>query len=200
MRLIGPAMCLLLVAAAASCSEQSVTRLPSTGPSPLTESSGAVPTSRAAGTIASAASHMTATMQFGKPNVGTTFPPGSGHDGSAHAIDDVVPRTVVIDKGGKVTFNTFGVHQVAIYDDGTKPGDIDTTVLKLMPAGCPRPGGVVPLLIDDAENRVAIYEQPCGPAPRTVEHTFDEPGTYLVICAFLPHFEVQMYGWVRVRE
>jgi plastocyanin len=41
---------------------------------------------------------------------------------------------------------------------------------------------------------------PCF-APGTVEHTFNnEAGRYLVICAFLPHFELRMYGWVTVRE
>ena len=114
----------------------------------------------------------------------------------------MVPRTVVIDKGGKVTFKTFGVHQIAIYAPGTEPGDIDTTDLVLMPEGCPRPGRPrrVPLLIDDDTNRIADYPHACGPAPATVEHTFNEPGKYLVICSFLPHFQVQMYGWVIVRD
>jgi plastocyanin len=31
------------------------------------------------------------------------------------------------------------------------------------------------------------------------QYTFHAPGRYLVICAFLPHFEVGMYGWVEVR-
>ena len=26
------------------------------------------------------------------------------------------------------------------------------------------------------------------------------PGTYLVICMFIPHLDVGMYGWVIVRE
>ena len=56
-----------------------------------------------------------------------------------------------------------------------------------------------PLLIDDDTNRVASYTHACG-GPWSVERQFDEPGKYLVICAFLPHFEVQMYGWVIVRD
>jgi len=145
---------------------------------------------------------MTATVQFGQPNVGSDFPPVPAHDQSAHAKDNLVPRTVVIDKGGAVTFNTFGVHEVAIYAPGTEPGDIDTTDLVLTPAGCPKPGPPpgAPLLIDDDINRIALYAQPCGPGMRTVTHTFNEPGRYLVICAFLPHFQVQMYGWVIVRD
>jgi plastocyanin len=131
-----------------------------------------------------------ATIQFGKPNVGSDFPPNPPHDQSAHAKDDMVPRTVVIDRGGTVTINTSGVHEVAIYDDGTEPEDIDTTDLVLTPAGCPKPMGA-PLLMNDDTNRVALYAQPCGGA-RQVVHQFQDPGKYLVICAFLPHFQVQM--------
>jgi plastocyanin len=137
---------------------------------------------------------MTATVQFGQPNVGSNFGPTSGHDQSAHAKDNLVPREVVIAVGGTVTFNTFGPHQVAIYDDGTRPEDINTAIVAPMPPGCP-PG---PLLINDPNNRVALYAQPCG-GPRVVTHTFTERGRYLVICAFLPHFEIGMYGWVEVR-
>ncbi len=57
----------------------------------------------------------------------------------------------------------------------------------------------MPLLIDDDTNRIANYPQACVQGPREVKHTFDEPGRYLVICSFLPHFQVQMYGWVIVR-
>jgi plastocyanin len=145
--------------------------------------------------VESQALQLSATIQFGKPNVGSPFPPVPPHDQSAHAKDDMVPRTVVIDKGGTVTINTFGVHEVAIYDDGTEPEDIDTTDLVFMPAGCPN----APLLMNDDTNRLALYAQPCG-GPRQVVHQFPDPGKYLVICAFLPHFEVQMYGWVIVRD
>ena len=201
MKLYGPLAFLAVVAMATACTEQGSSRLATTAPSGVTEI-GASPAGRAPGGLATAASSMTATVQFGQANVGSGFPPTSGHDQSAHAVDNMVPRTVVIDQGGTVTFNTFGVHEVAIYAPGTEPGDIDTTDLILAPAGCPRPGPPpgAPLLIDDDTNRVALYAQPCGPGLRTVEHKFDEPGRYLVICAFLPHFEVQMYGWVIVRD
>jgi hypothetical protein len=121
---------------------------------------------------AQASNDLAATVQFGQPNVGSPFPPTSGHDQSAHAKDNLVPRTVVIDRGGTVTFNTFGVHQVAIYEPGTEPEDIDTSILAPMPPGCP-PG---PRLINDPNGRVALYAQPCGPGTRQVQHTFTEPG------------------------
>jgi hypothetical protein len=67
-----------------------------------------------------------ATIQFGNDGVGSHFPPPSGHDASGNARDNLIPRTVVIDKGGPVTFKIgfSGVHQGAIYADGTEPGDI----------------------------------------------------------------------------
>ena len=78
-------------------------------------------------------------MQFGKVDVGSQTPPGSTHDASAHAKDDVVPRTVVIDEDGTVTFNLPpNVHQIAIYKPGTQPDDIDTTIVTTLAAsaGC----------------------------------------------------------------
>lgn len=200
MRMLPSTSILLLALLAVACSQQGSTGLNTTGPTPIGRPTIADPGRlRAAGApTALESAVLSATVQFGQPNVGSPFPPTSGHDSSAHAADNLVPRTVVIDKGGTVTFNTFGVHQVAIYDSGTEPDDIDTSDLVLTPAGCPKPMGQA-LLINDDTNRVALYAQPCG-GPRTVEHTFDEAGRYLVICAFLPHFQFQMYGWVIVRD
>jgi uncharacterized cupredoxin-like copper-binding protein len=36
------------------------------------------------------------------------------------------------------------------------------------------------------------------PADRVEVVHFAEPGTYLVICGVLPHFQAGMYGFVRV--
>jgi plastocyanin len=147
----------------------------------------------------------TATVQFGQANVGSPFAGPSGHDQSAHAVDNLVPRTVVIAAGGTVTFEVpAAVHQLAIYEPGTEPEDIDTTDLTTLAAyaGCAGPPAVnAPLVIDvlDDPTLEAAYPIPCF-TPTTVTHQFDEPGRYLVICNFLPHFEVQMYGWVIVRE
>lgn len=187
---------LSVIAMTAACMEQGSSPSNTTAPSLVTGGGTASPSNRSAGPVATASSAATATMQFGQPNVGSDYPPAPPHDQSAHAKDNVVPRTVVIDKGGKVTFNTFGVHQIGIYAPGTEPEDIDTSDLVQMPANCP---AFAPLLIDDDTNRVASYTHACG-GPWSVERQFDEPGKYLVICAFLPHFEVQMYGWVIVRD
>ncbi len=169
---------LLYVVGAAACSQYASSSAGPTAPSFVTEQ----------------ATPLSATVQFGLASVGSGFPPTSGHDRSAHANDTLVPGTVVIDKGGTVTFKAIGIHQVAIYAPGVQPRDIDTSVLAPLPAGCPP----LPLLMNDSENRVALYASGCG--PRTITHTFNQPGRYLVICAFLPHFEIRMYGWVIVRD
>src|SRR6476646_7293770 len=78
-----------------------------------------------------------ATIQFGQPNGGSPFPPGSGHDHSFQGVDKLVPQTVVIDKNGTVTFHTFGVHAISIYDDGTEPEDINKAIFKFEGGGCP---------------------------------------------------------------
>lgn len=89
------------------------------------------------------------------------------------------------------------VHQVAIYDDGTGPEDIDTSILLPPP---PAPCPPVPL-INDPNNRLAFLStQLCNGGDPAPTYTFNEPGRYFVICAFLPHFNVQMYGWVVVRD
>ena len=135
-----------------------------------------------------------ATIQFGQLDVGSPFPPSALPDESAHAKDNLVPRTVVIDVGGTVTFEVpAGAHQIAIYAPGTEPAEINTSALRAL---CPGPAA---RLIDDPTNRVALITSACGVAWQA-QYTFNTPGRYLVICAFLPHFQVGMYGWVEVRD
>jgi plastocyanin len=134
-----------------------------------------------------------------------TVPPGAGVN------DHLIPDNVTINAGGAVNFIIGGGHVVAVYDKGTKPRDIDTTVTE--PADrCPTTAGGV---INDPIDR--IYRGPChstnvGTTPSTtivrrdgVETVqFSKPGTYLVICARKNHFinsttgEFQMFGFVKV--
>jgi plastocyanin len=141
-----------------------------------------------------------ATIQFGNDGVGSHFPPPSGHDASGNGRDNLIPRTVVIDKGGTVTFKMgfSGVHQVAIYAPGTDPDSIRTTPQFLTSGGrgCPP----VPL-INDPQNRIAVVgTQACSGGSSTLTFTFKTAGKFLVICTFLPHFQTGMYGWVEVRD
>lgn len=196
MRTLRLALPAALALATGSCSQQ-----PLSGPTAVQPADGSRNTVASssdargdrAGTLA--ATPLAATVQFGNPNAGSPFPPPLEHDQSGHAADNLIPRTVVIQTGGTVTFNTFGVHQVTIYDAGTEPDDIDASILR----GTPCLGGA-PLLIDDATNRLAVFDQPCAGGPASPSYTFTRPGRYLVICAFLPHFEVQMWGWVIVKD
>ena len=125
------------------------------------------------------------------------IPPGPpdcfdvGHDHSGNALENLVPRTVVIDRGGSVTYIREGTgrHQVAIYGPGTAPEDIDVTILS---------GG----FINDGTDRVAKGPLPTGAGWTiwtTPAGTFAEPGRYLVICTFPAHFAEAMYGWVIVK-
>ena len=159
---------------------------------PVEPIGGAVP---ASGGLA-ARTPSTAIVEFGQENVGSPFPPPQGHDHSSNAQDNLVPRTVVISRGGTVTFKTFGVHGVAIYAPGTEPGDIDTSVLAPPQGACPP----VPLINDPGNLVAVVAPQPCAGGTTTPSFTFTDPGRYLVICRFLPHFvEFKMYGWVIVQ-
>ena len=123
----------------------------------------------------------------------TALPPPSANH---HAL---IPNTAKIKAGGYVNFIISGLHVVAVYDDGTRPENIDTSVL--VPG--PRFG---PPIIDHATNRIYRGIDPVlssGPPPilnldRVEVVHFEEPGTYLVICAVLPHFAEGMYGYVKV--
>ncbi|HLA11132.1 MAG TPA: hypothetical protein VJ023_11125 [Pyrinomonadaceae bacterium] len=136
-----------------------------------------------------------ATVSFGAwmmpldrfPNVPPP-PPANHHE--------LIPQVAKIKAGGTVNFIIAGLHQVVVYDDGTQPGDINTTLLNPPPMGTP-----FPPLIDDPNGR--LYR---GPDPRVLFPLLDRvevvhfanPGTYLVICSVLPHFNEGMYGFVKV--
>ena len=118
-------------------------------------------------------------MEFGNPTVGTGFP--TSHDGSFHGRDRVIPGTVVIDAGQKVTFHVNPGHRVGIYKPGTRPEDIAVGTGNF---------------VLDTRNRVALQ---AAPVP-VISFTFHSPGRFLVICAVRRHFvEANMYGWVIVR-
>jgi hypothetical protein len=140
--------------------------------------------------------------------------PGVGR-GNNH---ELIPNKVTIKAGGAVNFIISGGHVVAVYDDGTQPEDIDTTVTEPA-ANCPTSAGGV---INDPTDR--IYRGPCfvGVSPAqppifTVSAPFlrrdgvevvqfTKPGTYLVICARKNHFfnpttqQFEMFGFVEVKK
>ena len=144
----------------------------------------------------------TAVVRFGINELGSPFPPQVGHDHSSTAADMLVPQTVVIARGGSVTFQIDEVHQAAVYRPGILPGDIriDGSTLEDADLGF---GIVIPQFrINDPNGRLAL-----APPQALIEHTwttppgtFDAPGRYLVICTSAPHFVLnRMYGWVIVQ-
>jgi len=122
-----------------------------------------------------------ATMQFGRPNLGSgcLFP--CVDDQSFHAVDRVSPGAVAISAGGTVNFNVQGFHQVAIYSSGVAPKDIDVN-------------GPFPF-VNDPTSLLFL-----GAPGANASYTFANPGKYLVICNVAPHFEeAQQWGWVQVQ-
>jgi plastocyanin len=105
-------------------------------------------------------------------------------------VHQLIPNEVKIKAGGSVNFIISGFHNVIVYDDGTQPGDINKNLL------------VSGLLIDDPDRRIYRGLDPRLPAIELQERTevvhFPKPGTYLVICGVLPHFNDGMFGFVRV--
>lgn len=142
---------------------------------------------------------LNATVRFGLApgRVGTDFLPPGSHDQSIHAYDNIRPQAVVIAAGGSVTFEiSFANHQVAIYEPGKRPEDIDITQTE------PIPAALFARRITDADGLVVRGPDQQFTALQwtTPAGTFDEPGTYLVICTTLPHFVVaNMYAWVIVQ-
>jgi plastocyanin len=141
-----------------------------------------------------------AVVIFGRTGVGSPFDPAVGHDASPHSYDKILPHTVNIAAGGSVTFNLAPFHAVAIYDDGTQPGDVTISPATLDDLPAPF---IPDFIINDPTNRIALGP-PLNPGAATTwtspPGTFDEPGTYLVICAVLPHFAgSKMYAFVKVQ-
>ena len=107
----------------------------------------------------------------------------------------LIPYEATIQAGGAVNFIISGLHMVVVYDHGTRPSDIDTTLLINMaaPPGLP--------LINDPDKRIYRGPDPSLLAPvldRVEVVTFARPGTYLVICGLLVHFQDDMFGYVKV--
>jgi hypothetical protein len=107
----------------------------------------------------------------------------------------LIPRTTTIKAGGAVNFIIAGFHQLAVYAPGTKPRDIDTSVLLPVPMAPPEVG-----LIDDPDNRLYRGVDPRElPQDRVEVVHFGKRGLYLVICTVSVHFiDDRMYGWVKV--
>ena len=132
-----------------------------------------------------------ATVSFGAWGMPVDrFPNLNPRPANHHAL---IPNEVTIHCGGSVNFIIAGLHLVLVYDDGTKPGDINTNLL-ISPTNQP-----LPPLIADPNGRIYRGLDPSTvPQDRVEVVQFKEPGRYLVACGVLPHFREGMYGYVRV--
>jgi hypothetical protein len=121
-----------------------------------------------------------AVVSFGHADVGTSE---GTQDQSFNARDKIIPGTVVINSGEFVTFNVVFGHRVAIYDDGTRPQDIQHV-----------PGEKDFVL--DPNHR--LFLQPF-PTPQ-FRLRFLRPGKYLMLCAINKHFFLRnQWGYLIVR-
>jgi plastocyanin len=110
-------------------------------------------------------------------------------------VHAMTPNMVTIRAGGSVNFIVSGLHNIAIYDDGVQPADINVALTT--PTTSPTPP-VLPI-INDPNRRIYRGVDPTLQTRDRVEVVnFGAPGTYLVICGVLPHFMDGMYGYVRV--
>jgi plastocyanin len=120
------------------------------------------------------------------------FPNSSPGTRNQHQL---FPDKVTIKAGDVVNFLNSGTHQLIVYDDGTKPDDIETD-LTTFSTGVPADT----LLIDDPTHRIYRGPDPTlFPRDRSEVVHFPNPGTYLVICGLHSHFvEDGMFGFVEV--
>ena len=89
-----------------------------------------------------------ATVSFGQWDLTQPldrFPNNSPRQVNNHQL---IPKEVVIKAGGSVNFVISGFHHILVYGNGTKPSDINLTML-IPPSQAP-----VPPLIDDPTNRI----------------------------------------------
>ena len=120
----------------------------------------------------------------------------------------MIPNQVTIKAGGTVNFMIAGFHVVAVYDDGTQPGSINTGITS------PPINATIAPIIEDENNRIyrgidptampflqgPHAERPCRPrvpAAAAGSHrgrAISRSGYATVICAVLPHFAMGMSG------
>jgi plastocyanin len=119
----------------------------------------------------------------------------------------MIPNQVTIRAGGMVNFLVGGNHQIAVYDDGMQPRDINANLVHQPPLNA---------YIDDPRGRIyrgfspvtvpanffgtglPATDIPGVSTDRTEAVSFPKPGAFLVICTTRTHFIGGMYGFVVV--
>jgi plastocyanin len=136
-----------------------------------------------------------ATVSFGAWQTDPPFDRFPESSPGARNQHQVFPKQIRIKAGDVVNFINSGTHQLIVYDDGTKPDDIDPDLTTLSTGD---PNDTV--LIDDPTNRIYRGPDPTlFPRDRIEVLHFPNPGTYLVLCGLHSHFfEDGMFGFVKV--
>lgn len=134
-----------------------------------------------------------ATVSFGQWK---TEPPLDRMAGNPPATNShlLIPYVATIQARGSVNFIISGLHQVLVYGPGTTLESIDSTNTISSGTG-------LPPLVNDPNNRVFRGINPATVVPnldRIEVVQFPNPGTFLVVCGVLPHFNDRMHGWVKV--
>jgi hypothetical protein len=123
------------------------------------------------------------------------FPNNSPRTANLHQVQ---PFNAKITAGGTVSFNISGVHQILIYGPGTTLASIARNIIQATAGPPPFPG-----FIDDPVNRIYRGLDPriFLPAQDRLEIvSIATPGTYLVVCGLVPHFDEGMHAWIKVVE
>lgn len=114
----------------------------------------------------------------------------------AQNVHLLTPNMPTIKAGGAVNFVIAGLHNVQVFEPGKQPGDVQSGLI--VPMTGPPPFEGLPL-IDDPVGRIYRGPDPSlMPLDRVEVVQLTRPGTYLVICGFLFHFQDNMFGWVKV--
>jgi len=110
-------------------------------------------------------------------------------------LHKLIPFEATVKAGGTVNFIISGFHLVAVYGPGTEFDDINGALTTPLPGA---PMGFPPA-VNDPVNRIYRGLNPFPlPADRVEAVNFATPGRYVAICAFLPHFNDRMFGYIRV--
>jgi hypothetical protein len=117
-------------------------------------------------------------------------------------VHTVLPFESQIKAGGAVNFVISGFHILGVYGPGTELEDVNGSLTAAIPGA---PMGFPPV-VNDPLNRVYRGVNPFDlaagkfgpPLDRTEAVNFAEPGRYLVVCLFAPHFADRMHGYVNV--
>src|SRR3954467_2482552 len=111
----------------------------------------------------------------------------------------VAPFEAKIKAGGTVNFIISGFHILGVYAPGTEFEEVNGTLTAAIPGAPP----MFPTVVNDTLNRiyrgVNPFDLPLGKFGPVLDRSevvhFAEPGRYLVVCLFSPHFAERMHGY-----